>query len=249
MRVLLVCSDPGLEGRVEPCLRQGTPLEQVSADGIVDETGSLSPHGRTIADSVDTETVVLIEWEFDAAPALNVLTHAVRERRLGPCIMLSDRVERPEALGAGADSVLNLPFAPAHLEGLVLAHRRLVQVTEASLRRELGDEKGAKPVLEVAGVKLERSTLTVWFGEQQTRVTPRESGLLSYLMQHADRVCTREELLSKVWGIRFDTGTNMVDVYVFFVRRKLQALGVGEGIATVRGAGYRFVGMNGSAEA
>lgn len=249
MRVLLVCSDPELEVQVRSCLRQGTELVRVKAEGIVDETGSLSGHGRDIVESADADTVLFIEWHFDWAPALNVLTHAVRERRLGPCIMLSDRLERPEALGAGADSVLTLPFAPAHLEGLVLAHRRLVQVTEASLRRELGDEKGAKPVLEVAGVKLERSTLTVSFGDQQMRVTPRESGLLSYLMQHADRVCTREELLSKVWGIRFDTGTNMVDVYVFFVRRKLQALGVGEGIATVRGAGYRFVGANGSAEA
>lgn len=242
MQVLLVSDDPGLDARVGACLRQGTTVVRRSSADVVDTGGNLSEHGRAIADEVGADTVVLIEWSFESAPDLNVLTHAVRERLLGPCIMLCDRIERPEALAAGADAVLTLPFDPAHLEALILAHRRLVHVTEHSVRNELGETREAKPVLEVGGVRLDRSTLTVAHRERETRVTPRESGLLAYLMQNAERVCTREELLAKVWGIAFDTGTNMVDVYVFFVRRKLNALGAGEGIVTVRGSGYRFVG-------
>lgn len=242
MQVLLVSDDPEMEGRVRSCLRKGTTVACRPADGVVDATGSLSEHGRDIAEDVGQDTVVLIEWTFGSAPDLNVLTHAVRERRLGPCIMLCDRMERPEALAAGADAVLTLPFDPAHLEALILAHRRLVHVVERSVRHELGEARDTNTVLEVGGVRLDRSTLTVGHRERETRVTPRESGLLAYLMQNAERVCTREELLAKVWGIAFDTGTNMVDVYVFFVRRKLNALGAGEGIVTVRGSGYRFVG-------
>jgi DNA-binding response OmpR family regulator len=69
---------------------------------------------------------------------------------------------------------------------------------------------------------------------------PREFALLSYLMDHPDEACTRDQILDAVWGIDFDTGTNMVDVYMHFLRKKLEAHGIKGIIQTIRGRGYRL---------
>jgi DNA-binding response OmpR family regulator len=65
--------------------------------------------------------------------------------------------------------------------------------------------------------------------------------LLEFLIQRAETLCTRDQILSEVWGINFDTGTNLVDVYMHYLREKLGAQQRGEMIETVRGLGYRLV--------
>ena len=77
--------------------------------------------------------------------------------------------------------------------------------------------------------------------DQEVDLTPREFALLSYLVAHADALVTRDQILDAVWGIDFDTGTNMVDVYMYFLRKKLEAYQLKEMIQTVRGRGYRLV--------
>ena len=80
----------------------------------------------------------------------------------------------------------------------------------------------------------------LFVNDQEVQLTPREYSLLDFLLQRHDELCSRDEILARVWGINFDTGTNMVDVYIYFLRRKLTAHGFGGEIHTVRGYGYRL---------
>jgi DNA-binding response OmpR family regulator len=76
--------------------------------------------------------------------------------------------------------------------------------------------------------------------DAEVQLTPREYSLLDFLLSRPERLCTRDEILNRVWGINFDTGTNMVDVYMYFLRRKLEAHEAAGMIQTVRGRGYRL---------
>jgi DNA-binding response OmpR family regulator len=123
------------------------------------------------------------------------------------------------------------------VQARVLAHRRLVDAA-----RQHGADRTPEPdVVEVGPLRLDRSTRRFSVGEQAVALTPREFALLDYLLAHADAVVSRDQILDAVWGLAFDTGTNMVDVYVYFLRRKLEAFGVRDLIRTVRGQGYRLV--------
>jgi DNA-binding response OmpR family regulator len=154
----------------------------------------------------------------------------LRVRQMGssiPVIILTARGElddRVHGLDLGADDYIAKPFAFDEL----LARIR------ARLRRR-GEEQGA--VLRVGGVELDLRTRRATTGRGAVDLTAREFTLLETFMRHPHQVLSREQLLSRVWGFAFDPGSNLVDVYVRYLRRKL-----GEGvIETVRGVGYRLV--------
>jgi two-component system OmpR family response regulator len=80
----------------------------------------------------------------------------------------------------------------------------------------------------------------VWRGEKQVDLSSREFALLEYFVRHSGQVLSRQQVLSAVWDYAFDPGSNVVDVYVSYLRNKLDRRGEPSLIATVRGAGYRF---------
>jgi DNA-binding response OmpR family regulator len=92
--------------------------------------------------------------------------------------------------------------------------------------------------LVVGGISLDRRTRQVRVGGQVVDLSAREFTLAEIFMLNPGQVLTREQLLDHVWGYDFDPGSNVVDVYVGYLRRKLGS----EAIATVRGVGYRFSG-------
>lgn len=96
-------------------------------------------------------------------------------------------------------------------------------------------------VLTVGKLRLDRTAYRVYLAGDEVDLTPKEFELLSYLMRQAGRLCSRDLILEEVWGIDFDTGTNMIDVYMHFLRKKLAAHGFGQMLQTVRGRGYRLV--------
>jgi two-component system copper resistance phosphate regulon response regulator CusR len=152
-----------------------------------------------------------------------------RDRGVGvPVIILTARGEvgdRVEGLELGADDYLTKPFAFDEL----LARIR------ARLRRR--DPEQAM-VLEAGGLTLDLRTRRTRADGREVDLTAREFALLETFLRHAGQVLSRERLLSLVWGMEFDPGSNVVDVYVGHLRRKL-----GEGsIQTVRGMGYRLGG-------
>jgi DNA-binding response OmpR family regulator len=94
-------------------------------------------------------------------------------------------------------------------------------------------------VLEVGELTLDTRTRVARHGDVAADLPSREYALLEYLMRHAGQVLTRQQILDAVWGFDFDARSNVVDVYVGYLRRKLDRDGEPSSIETVRGAGYR----------
>lgn len=145
-----------------------------------------------------------------------------------PIIVLSALGEvddKVALLDAGADDYLTKPFAMRELSARI----------RANTRQGRADAR----VLVADGVSLDTRTRVATRGEASVDLPSREFALLEYLMRHAGQVLTRQQILDAVWGFDFDTGSNVVDVYVGYLRRKLDRPGEPSVIETVRGAGYR----------
>jgi len=143
-----------------------------------------------------------------------------------PVIVLTARDSAEDTLASlqgGANDYMAKPFRFDEL----LARIRL-RITDAS--------RVVEPSLEVAGLQLDLRTRRVRVGDRQVDLSAREFALTEEFLRHPDQVLSREQLLSRVWGYDFDPGSNIVDVYVGYLRGKLGA----ERIETVRGMGYRL---------
>jgi DNA-binding response OmpR family regulator len=142
-----------------------------------------------------------------------------------PVVLLTARSaveDRVRGLDLGATDYVVKPFAFAELVARIRAHLR-----KGSSRAD---------VIEAGGLRLDLMTRVVSRGDSSHSLSAREFALLAYLMRHPGQVLSRERLLSGVWGMEFDPRSNVVDVYVGYLRDKIGA----DRIETVRGAGYRF---------
>jgi DNA-binding response OmpR family regulator len=146
-----------------------------------------------------------------------------------PVLILSalrDMPERVEGLDAGADDYLGKPFALAELLARVRA------LTRRGERPVLAD------VLRAGEVALDQRTHRVTVAGREVELSPREYALLEYLLRNAGQVLERDQILERVWGYDAEPEGNVVDLYVHYLRRKLEQAGAGDVIRTVRGAGY-----------
>jgi two-component system, OmpR family, response regulator len=173
--------------------------------------------------------LILLDLLLPDGNGLDVLKRIRVERPEVPVIVVSALGEvddKVDLLDAGADDYLVKPFAFAELAARVRAAAR----QGAASGRELV----------VGDMTLDTKTRVVRRGDDVEADLPsREFTLLEYLMRHSGQVLTRQQLLDSVWGIDFDAGSNVVDVYVSYLRRKLDRPGEPSVIETVRGAGYR----------
>jgi DNA-binding response OmpR family regulator len=143
-----------------------------------------------------------------------------------PVIVLTARDEvedKVRGLDTGADDYVTKPFK----------FEELLARVRARLRAEPGQEE---PELAVGSIKLDLRSRRAEVDGAQIELSTREFALLETFMQHPGQVLSREQLLSRVWGYDFDPGSNVVDVYVGYLRKKVG----GDTIETVRGAGYRL---------
>jgi two-component system OmpR family response regulator len=151
-----------------------------------------------------------------------------------PVMLLTARGElneRVEGLNAGADDYLTKPF---YVEELVARMHAL-------LRRSGG---APVSVLKAGDLSLNVTTREVRRGSEIIELSAREFALLEYFMRSPGRVLARSQIGQHVWNLHFDTGTNMVDVAIGRLRRKIEIPGGPQIIEAVRGAGYRFKGGN-----
>lgn len=173
--------------------------------------------------------LIILDWLL---PGLSGVEVAARLRAAGdstPILMLTarDAVEdRVEGLDSGADDYLVKPFAPAELLARIRA-----------LLRRAGTSRPEQPLI-YADLYLDPVTREVRRGSRPLSLTPREFELLAFLMRHPRQVLPRQRILEEVWGYDFHGDENVLEVYIGYLRRKMEAGGEPRLIHTVRGIGY-----------
>jgi DNA-binding response OmpR family regulator len=181
-----------------------------------------------------TFDVIVLDVMLPGRDGLAVLKGLRRAGNSTPIIILTARNElddRLEGLSLGADDYLAKPFFV----------EELIARIQALLRRVSGERQN---ILAVGDLRLDRITREVTWCERSVDLTGREFNLIEYLMRSPGRVLTRTQILEHVWGYDFDPSTNVVDVCIQRIRKKLAALGAADPaqspIESVRGVGYRF---------
>jgi DNA-binding response OmpR family regulator len=175
--------------------------------------------------------LVLLDLGLPDVDGTEVLRRLRAAREEVPVIILTARVDvhdRVEGLDLGADDYMTKPFAFDELLARVRARLRSRDAARGG-------------VLRASGVALDLRTRRAMVNGREIDLSTREFALLETFLRHPGQVLTRQQLLSQVWGFHFDPGSNLVNVYVSYLRRKLGS----ECIETVRGSGYRLVAGGG----
>jgi DNA-binding response OmpR family regulator len=219
MRILVVED----ERKVAAFVRQGLVEEghvvEVAADGeaALDAVAGGPPYD-----------LVVLDVMLPKRDGLSVLKTLRARRVQAPVLLLTARdgvADKVAGLDAGADDYLAKPFA----------FEELLARVRALLRRGRG---AAEPVLRLEDLSLDPATRLVVRGGRRISLTAREYALLEYFLRNTGRVLTRPMITQHVWGMDFDPESNIVDVYVGYLRRKIDADGEPRLLQTVRGAGY-----------
>lgn len=215
-RVLLVEDDRSIAGFVEPELERLGFRVRCAYDGLsgLEEAHRFRPE------------LVVLDIMLPKLDGVGVLKELRQRDGQMPIIMLTARdatIDKVHSLDLGADDYLTKPF---EIDELLARIRAL-------LRRAEGDE-----ILRVADLEVNISTHEVRRGDRRIDLTAREYDLLEFMAHHPRRVLSRELLLSRVWNQEFGITTNVVEVYITYIRKKVDIPGEQRLIHTVRGAGY-----------
>lgn len=194
------------------------------------ETATDGHQGLLLATSMKYDLIILDRMlpQLDGLKLLAALRATGRQTPVLILSALSHVDERVKGLRAGGDDYMTKPFAFSEL---------LVRAEKLMQRGEL---QPTKTELVVGPLTMELLTRKVTINGNELLLQPKEFQLLKYLMEHVDQVISRTLLFEAVWDYHFDPRTNVIDVHIAKLRRKLEELGHGELIETVRGAGYRL---------
>ena len=216
-RILIAEDEARLASFLEKGLRASGFITTVVRDG---------PSVNAVANDDDFDLLIL-DLGLPGKDGLDVLRDLRSDGQRLPVIVLTargDPYDRIAGLETGADDYLPKPF---HFEELV-----------ARIRARLRDERAVdeQTQLRVGDVSLDLRTRWASVNGERVELSAREFELLRTFLEHPNQVLSREQLLARVWGYDYDPGSNVVDVYVGYLRRKLG----GDRLETVRGVGYRF---------
>lgn len=220
MRILVVEDEHGIADFVLRALRSQGHVADHASDGIEGER-------RALTSDVD---LVILDVTLPGRDGLDVLRGIRRAKPALPVIMLTARAEvtdKVAGLDAGATDYVTKPFSVEELLARVRAHLRTPEQAEPTR-------------LEAAGIELDLLRRTVVREGVEVSLSAKEFELLTYFLRHPGQVLSREQILSAVWGYDHDPQTNIVEVYVGYLRRKLALEDKPVPIETVRSVGYRL---------
>ncbi len=218
MRILVIED----EQRLTDVLRQGLGEEGYAVDCARDGEAGLEAARTTEYDCI------LLDWRLPRRSGIDVLRTLRAEAQAVPVLMLTAResvADRVEGLDAGADDYLVKPFA----------FEELLARIRALLRRGHGD---AATVLAIDDLTVDPVTRSVRRGEAALQLSAREYALLEYFLRNINRVLSRTVIAEHVWELPYAVNTNIIDVYVRYLREKLDIGSRRPLIHTVRGTGY-----------
>lgn len=221
MRILVVEDDPELARLIHDGLERAGHGVDVAATGE-----------SALDDVEDAEyDAIVLDVMLPGIDGFEVCRRLRRRAISAPILLLTARdavADRVLGLDAGADDYLVKPFAFAELLARL---RALARRPAAALA----------PVLTAGEIRLDPAMQRVWRGEEEIELTRREFAVLDYLMRNPGRVLTRAMIVDRIWDYDFPNSTNVVDVHVSAIRRKLGDAAPGALIQTVRGVGYRLL--------
>jgi len=217
LAILVVEDEPGIVAFLE---------RGFEAAGYTVVTTTDGPTGLVLSQRDEVELVVL-DLGLPGLSGEEILLRLRQLRPSLPVIVLTAKsavADRVSNLDAGADDYVVKPFSFSELLARVRARLR-------------APDQPAASALAVNGVVLDLLTRRVTVGDEAVHLSAREFSLAEVLLRHPGHVLSKAQLLDQVWGYDFDGGSNVVEVYIRHLRRKLGA----DRIETVRGVGYRFV--------
>lgn len=223
MRILLIEDDPGISS----FLVKGLAAEGYQTTRVSDVAGALS----YFAVGPLEYDVVLLDLGLPDGSGEDVLAALRRRDAAVPVIILTARgrvEDKVRGLDMGANDYVTKPFS---FEELLARIRAVARASSQPAGNELV----------VKDLRLDIYTKVAWRAGKRVDLAPKEWALLELFMEHPTQVLSRARILSHVWDFNFDPGSNVVDVYVGYLRRKINFEGLDPMILTVRGAGYRLV--------
>lgn len=222
MKVLIIED----ERKIAAFVRKG-----LEAQGFVVDVALDGDEGFALATTHPYDAAI-VDIMLPGKDGLSIL-RGLRDRKMSlPVMLLTARGElneRLEGLNLGADDYLTKPF---HIEELIARLRAITRRTDGR----------AQSILVVEDLTMNLLTRRVERGGASVELTAREYSLLEHLMRSPGRVLTRVEICERVWEYNFDPGTNLVEVYIQRLRRKLESNSEKKLIETIRGVGYRIKG-------
>jgi heavy metal response regulator len=216
---ILVVED---ERKVASFIKKGLEEEGYAVDVAADGEEGLAMALTRVHD------LIILDVRLPKMDGLRVLQALRRDGMTAPVLLLTVRAtieDKVLGLDAGADDYLTKPFA----------FQELVARVRALLRRRMEAEP---TVLRIGDLTLDPARRTVTRGGDKIDLTPREFALLDYFMRNPGRVLTRTMIAEHVWDYSFDTSTNVIDVYVNYLRKKVDAGREPKLLHTMRGVGY-----------
>ncbi len=217
-RILLVEDDPKLSQFVQT---------ELSLEGYQVTVAENGLDGLAFARDLQPDLVIL-DWMLPEISGLDICTRLRKTGVQVPIIMLTARDEisdRVMGLNSGADDYLTKPFSIEELLARV----------KARLRRVLPEVSEG---LKFSDLTLSRLSHEVYRQEQKIELTAKEFDLLEFMLQHAQQVLTRDQILEAVWGYNFVGESNIIEVYIRALRLKLESINSKRLLHTIRGVGY-----------
>ena len=220
MRILLVEDDNDLQTSLSGILREAGYAVDVSGDGI---------EGLFFGQEYPLD-LAIIDLGLPGMPGLEVIRKLRQQERQFPILILTARAEwqdKVEGLEAGADDYLTKPFHPEELKARVAA----------LLRRSAGH---TQPLIELGPLRIDLLSQRVFNGEQEIELTTYEYKVFEYMLMHPDEVVTKTALSEHIYEEDADRDSNVIEVFIGRLRRKIDPLGTLSPIETLRGRGYRL---------
>ncbi len=217
MRILIVEDEPGIAN----FLRDG-----LGEEGFAVDVASNGKTGLELA-LVNEYDIVLLDWMIPGISGIEVCRNIRKENSTLPIIFLTakDTVQDTVfGLEAGANDYIKKPFA---FEELL-----------TRIRVQLRSKNNEQSILKLGSIELNLDTHRVFNDSTEVALTQKEFSLLEFLIRNKGKICTRTRIIEHVWDMHFDSDTSVIDVYINFLRKKLDTPGEKSIIQTVRGVGY-----------
>ncbi len=217
MRILVVEDEKGISNFLKDGLEEEAFAVDVAADG---------KKGIELS-FVNEYDLILLDWMLPGVSGIEVCRQIRKINSSVPIIFLTakDTVsDTVYGLDAGANDYIKKPF---RFEELL-----------ARIRVQLRTKDGEQNTLKLANVEMNLDTHRVFVNSKEIMLTPKEFSLLEFLIRNKGKVCTRTRIIEHVWDMHFDSDTSVIDVYINFLRKKLNDESGKSFIHTIRGVGY-----------